>query len=560
MPTVDFGRYYTYDDFVALLRALVEEYPQLATLHSIGESYEGRDIWLVTITNQATGADDEKPAFWLDANIHATEVTGSTAALHLIAHLLGNYDADATVKRLVDQRTFYILPRFNPDGAELALTTPHRIRSSKRPYPFEDERDGLYDADIDGDGAIVQMRVPDPAGEWRVSEHDERLLVRRKPDEEGGTYYRLYTEGLLRNWDGINLKVAPPLQGLDINRNFPFDWQPEAQQYGAGPYPSSEPEVRAVMEFIVKHPNIYAAITDHTFSGVILRPYSTRPDDDMDTHDLTVYKKISDRGTELIGYPGVSVYHGFRYDPKEVTTGAFDDWIYDHLGVFCYTVELWDIVGEAGIKQRDFIGWLKDHPEEDDLKILRWLDEHNNGAGFQRWRPFEHPQLGTVELGGWERMYTWSNPPAKFLEAECRKNTAFALAVAATGPRLDMRELSATHLGEDLYRVRLVLVNNGFLPTVGSRQADKRKAVRPIEVELALADGMTLELGELKQEIGQLEGRSNRVFNWGGNHPSDYLKHIDWLVRAPQGGSVAVTAVAQRAGTVRGEVQLSADV
>jgi hypothetical protein len=143
------------------------------------------------------------------------------------------------------------------------------------------------------------------------------------------------------------------------------------------------------------------------------------------------------------------------------------------------------------------------------------------------------------------------------LEEECRKNTAFALAVAATGPRLELRELSATPLGNDLYRVRLVLVNSGFLPTTGSRQGEKRKAVRPIEVKLVLPEGAVLEVGEANQEVGQLEGRSSRVSTWGGDHPSDYLKHIDWLVRAPQGGSVSVTAVAQRAGTVRGDVELA---
>ena len=556
MPTVDFARYPRYDELVATLHAFAHEYPQLTLLRSIGTSYEGRDLWLLTITNRATGADHEKPAFWLDANIHATEVTGSVAALHLITQLLKQYGSDDQITRLVDERTFYLLPRFNPDGAEHALTQPTYIRSTKRPYPFADERDGLQPTDIDGDGKIVQMRVGDPAGEWRVSEHDDRLLVRRTPDEYGGTYYRVYTEGTIRNWDGVNITVAPPLHGLDINRNFPFDWQGEAQQTGAGPYPASEPEVRAVVQFITDHPNIYAAITDHTYSGVILRPYSTRPDDDMDVHDLRVYKKIAERGTELTGWPNVSVFHGFRYEPTQVTTGAFDDWAYDFLGIFSYTVELWDIVGEAGIGERDFIGWFKDHPEEDDLKILRWLDEHNNGEGFQRWRSFDHPQLGAVELGGWERMYTWSNPPAHFLEAECRKNTAFALAVAATGPRLEIQELSATQLGEDLFRVRLVLRNNGFLPTAGSRQSDKRKAVRPIEVELTLPDGATLELGERACEIGQLEGRSDRVFGWGSGGGSDYLKHVDWLVRAPQGGSVTVTATAQRAGTVRGDVPL----
>ncbi|HEX6288594.1 MAG TPA: M14 family metallopeptidase [Herpetosiphonaceae bacterium] len=559
MPTVDFSQYYRYEELVAMLREYAEAYPQLAALRSIGKSYEGRDLWLMTITNQATGSDTEKPAYWLDGNIHATEVTGSTAALHVIHRLLDDYASDDVVRQLVDERAFYVLPRFNPDGAEYSLTTPYSIRSSKRPYPFEEPQDGLYPEDIDGDGKILQMRTPDPAGEWRVSDLDPRLMTRRKPHEVGGTYYRIFTEGLIRNWDGVNIKIAPAAYGLDINRNFPYEWQPEGQQRGAGLYPTSEPEIRAVVDFISSHPNIHGAITYHTYSGAILRPFSDRPDDDFDPHDLLVYRKISERGTELTGYPGVSVYHGFRYDPKEFITGVFDDWVYDHFGIFGYTVELWDIVGEAGIKEREFIGWMKDHPEEDDLKILKWNDEELDGAGYHTWRPFEHPQLGHVEIGGWETMYTWRNPPHRFLEETCRKNTEFVLAAAATGPKLTLRECSATALGGDLYRVRLVVANTGFLPTYGSKQAEKRKAVRPIRVELELPEGATLEVGELRQDIGQLEGRSNKVALWGGLFPSDNLAHVDWLVRAPGGGRVTVRAIAQRAGTVRATADLKAE-
>jgi murein tripeptide amidase MpaA len=559
MPTVDFSQYYTYDHLVAILHEYAEAYPQLATLQSIGKSYEGRDLWLMIITNQATGADTDKPAYWVDGNIHATEVTGSTAALHVIHRLLDDYAGDPVVQQLVDERVFYILPRFNPDGAEYVLTTPYKIRSSKRPYPFEEPQDGLYPEDIDGDGKILQMRIPDPAGEWRVSDLDPRLMVPRKPYETGGTYYRIFSEGLIRNWDGVNIRIAPAAYGLDINRNFPYEWQPEGQQRGAGPYPTSEPEIRAVVDFISKHPNIHGAITYHTYSGAILRPYSDRPDDDFDPHDLNVYKKISQRGTELTDYPGVSVYHGFRYEPKEFITGVFDDWVYDHFGIFGYTVELWDIVGEAGIKERDFIGWMKDHPEEDDLKILKWNDEHLGGAGFHTWRPFDHPQLGRIEIGGWELMYTWRNPPHTFLEDTCRKNTEFVLAAAATGPKLILREFSVTPLGHDLYRVRLVVANTGFLPTYGSKQAEKRKAVRPIRVTLELSDDMRLEVGERCQDIGQLEGRSNKVTLWGGSIASDNIKHVDWLVHASNGGTVKVTAVAQRAGTVRASVDLKAE-
>ena len=102
------------------------------------------------------------------------------------------------------------------DGAERYLTTPYALRSSTRLYPYAEERDGLYPEDINGDGLILQMRLKDPNGAWKCSDQDARIMRRRDIDEEGGTYYHLLTEGLIRNYDGFTLPVAPPRQGLDI--------------------------------------------------------------------------------------------------------------------------------------------------------------------------------------------------------------------------------------------------------------------------------------------------------------------------------------------------------
>jgi hypothetical protein len=130
-------------------------------------------------------------------------------------------------------------------------------------------------------------------------------------------------------------------EGLDLNRNYPANWRQEHEQQGAGPYPASEPEVGAAVAFISAHRNIVGGVAFHTYSGVLLRPYSHKADDTLPPEDLWTYQKIGERGTALTGYPNISVFHDFRYHPKEVITGAFDDWMYDHLGVFAWTVEIW---------------------------------------------------------------------------------------------------------------------------------------------------------------------------------------------------------------------------
>ena len=102
-PTKGILSYYTYDVLTGLLRDLVESHPQLAQLDSIGKSLEGRELWLVTLTNQATGPAIEKPAYWIDANTHAGEVTGSTVALYTIWSYLTNYGVDETITRVLDR-------------------------------------------------------------------------------------------------------------------------------------------------------------------------------------------------------------------------------------------------------------------------------------------------------------------------------------------------------------------------------------------------------------------------------------------------------------------------
>ena len=350
MAAVRFDTYYRYADLSRVLHELAHEHPQLVQLRSIGRSYEGRDIWLAAVTNVATGPDGEKPALWVDGNIHATEVAGSMACLYLLQYLVTGYGRDPDITRCLDTRVFYVCPRLNPDGAEWALAdVPRLIRSSTRPYPYDEEPiGGLVREDIDGDGRVLTMRIADPNGPWMVSERDPRLLVRRDPAHSGGTYYRLLPEGRLEDYDGVTLKLQPRKEQLDLNRNFPAGWRQEHDQYGAGPFPASEPEVRAAVGFITGHPNIIAGVAFHTYSGVLLRPYSHAADDTLPVEDLWTYQKIGAKGTELTGYPNISVFHDFRYHPKEVITGSLDDWMYDHGGVFAWTVEIWSPQREAG--------------------------------------------------------------------------------------------------------------------------------------------------------------------------------------------------------------------
>ena len=561
MPKLQFDTYYRYDDLTRTLHAYAEEYPQLVRVESIGKSHEGRDIWLVTVTNSGTGIDRHKPALWVDGNIHASEVSPSSACLYLIGHLVTAYGSDPDVTRCLDTRAFYVCPRVNPDGAEWALADrPKIIRSSTRPYPYDEEPiGGLVSEDIDGDGRMLMMRVPDPHGPWKACPEEPRLLVRRDPAETGGPYYRLLPEGRVEDYDGALIRIQPDKERLDLNRNFPVNWRQEYQQAGAGPYPTSEPEARALAHFIANHPNITGGVVFHTFSGVLLRPYSDRPDQDMPPDDLRTYQAIGKKGTAITGYPAASVYHEFLYHPKEVTTGGFDDWLYDHIGVFAWTVEIWSPQRQAGITEYKYIDWYREHALQDDLTLLKWSDEVLGGKGYINWYPFEHPQLGPVELGGWDQLFAFRNPPPQFLEKEVAPFAGWLVWQLLISPRLELYQATAKPLGEGTYRVRLVVQNTGWLPSYVTKKAMEKKVVRGVVFEIELPAGATLETGEPRQELGQLEGRAYKASApsgfYDGDPTEDRLK-AEWVVRAPGGGIVRLTARHDRAGTVVAEVDL----
>lgn len=553
-----FDKYYRYDELTRLLKQYAKEYPGLLRLQSIGKSHEGRDVWLVTVTNFKTGPDVEKPALWVDGNLHASEVAASAAALYHLHTLVTKYGRNKQVTLALDTRAFYIVPRVNPDGAEWALADrPKVIRSSTRPYPYDEEPvDGLLEEDIDGDGRILLMRIPDPNGTWKRHPQEPRLLVRRDPAETGGKYYRVLPEGRLKNYDGLVIRVREPKENLDLNRNFPVAWRPEAEQSGAGPYPVSEPEARNLVDFIAKHTNITGVITFHTFSAVLLRPYDDRPDDAFPAEDLWTYQKIGDQGTKLTGYAHLAVYHDFRYHPKTVTTGAFDTWMYDHLGVIAWTVEIWSPLKQAGLKGYKYIDWFREHPVQDDLKLLRWSDKKLGGAAYVNWYNFDHPQLGKVELGGWDWLHTFTNPPGELLEKEIKLFPNWLLWHALISPRLELHQADATSLGGGAYRVRLVLENTGWLPTYVTKKALERK-LRGVVCEIELPPGARLETGKTREELGQLEGRAYKeaMLNPTLEGTQERLK-VEWVVRAPRGGKVKLIARHERAGTIRASVNL----
>jgi len=250
-----FDRFLKYQEMTEWLQNIASEHPNLVSMSSYGTSHEGRTLWLMTITDSSTGAAEHKPAHWVDANIHAVEVTGGVAALHLIHHLVDGYaSGDTDVVEALRTRTFYVAPRVNPDGVEAALgDKPHFVRSSMRPWPWTDGHrwPGLLTyEDIDGDGRVLTMRLRDEHGAWVEHPSDARVMipVDHADAPRGAQRYRLLSEGSLADYDGFTIPQPRNPRGLDMNRNFPAGW--DTSTTGAGDHPLSEPEIDALVRAI----------------------------------------------------------------------------------------------------------------------------------------------------------------------------------------------------------------------------------------------------------------------------------------------------------------------
>jgi hypothetical protein len=312
------------------------------------------------------------------------------------------------------------------------------------------------------------------------------------------------------------------------------------------------------MHAVVARPNITAYITCHTFGAITLRP-PHNDDSDVPASDERTFRILGEKAAQLTGYRTMS-YLELKPDRRFVVRGSQSQWFYDHLGVHSWITELWSPLREAGVELGSQPGsvWLGgDHPVEDDLKLIRWSDEHTGGRAFVDWYPFEHPQLGRVELGGWDKINYWYNAPFELLEREIAPHTEWVIYHALASPRLELRPLVTEPVDARSFRVRAVVQNTGWLPTNVTQRALDRKLVGPVRVEL---EGARVVGGDAVVEVGQLDGRTKQRSSstwWSYEPESKDLAVVEWVVAATGGETVTVTARHARAGTARATATLN---
>ncbi|SEK93658.1 M14 family metallopeptidase [Parapedobacter koreensis] len=533
---ISWNRYHDNTALEEICRKMVAAHPGLVSMASIGKSVEGRELWMLTITDREQGSADRKPAAYIDGGIHANEIQGVEFALYIAWYVTEMHAAgNPFFKQLLAEKTFYIAPSINPDSRDHFIHNPNTQNSSRSGQkPVDNDRDGLVDEDdfddLNGDGHITQMRRKSPYGEYVLDPQDPKRLI---PAGEGqkGEYELLGYEGIDNDGDGLVNEDGAG--GYDPNRDWGWNWQPNYIQGGAYKYPFSLPENRAVADFFLSHPNIGAAQSFHNTGGLLLRGPGAQEDEPNFTRDdIAVYDALGKKGEELIpGYRYIVTYK----DLYSVYGGEFD-WMHGARGVFAMSNELWNANFYFNRQQGG------GRSQADQYLFDQYL---MFGDGFVEWKPYNHPQYGEIEIGGFKKNYGRLHP-GFLLESDAHRNASFVIYHAYHTPKVAVADVEVVDAGGGLKQVTAVIKNERIIPTHSAHDIAHKIEV-PDVVSLSggtVVAGMVVENRDLGITTEQRNDPANIKVS---NIPSNGITTVRWLVKG--GDKFTVTVDSKKGGT-----------
>ncbi len=521
---IAWNRLYDHAGLQGLMDRLAEAWPGFITSEAIGTSIGGREMRVYTVSSPGTPAD-QKPAMWVEGNVHGNETQGGEAVVYLAWYLLENYSTSDAAKELLDRSTLYLLPSVNPDGRDSWLQDAHNAHSSRTGVsPIDNDGDGLFDEDapddLDGDGNIVQMRKHLPGeGTHRLNADDPRILERVPANDNGirGDWVYLGSEGIDNDGDGrIN---EDGVGGYDMNRSWPSLWKPGHVQYGAGDYPLYWPETRGIATFLYAHPNVAAVQSFHNSGGMILRGPGAEVFGSYPRADLAVYDELGKDGEKMLPFYRYMIIWKDLYS----VFGGFVTWTYEGLGIISFTNELW--TGERNSPDSRLSQSTRDRLFFDDHLML--------GRGFVDWHEVEHPLYGTIEVGGFKKD-VGRVPPSFLLEEELHRNALFCVRHARAMPEVSIGEPSFEDLGDGLTAIDVLFENSRAIPT-RTALAAKKGIGKPDQFRIE-GSGLEVLAGGFRssrwrpEQIDLAEVEPARLLRDGGIPGRDFVR-VRWFVR-----------------------------
>lgn len=498
--------YLNYENLSKKLKEF-ESKSKFCTVKSIGKSSGGKDLWLVTLSESAK----PKPALLVTAGIDGKHQAGTQIAVQLIDQLL---KSDNLSKMLAD-KTLYFVPSVNPDAMD-AFFGKLKMEKSGNATKTDDDRDGQVGEDpfedLNNDGLITKIRIEDVTGEFIESPDDARLLIKADPTKDQVGKYLLMSEGFDNDKDGkFNEDFS---EGVTIDKNFTFD-HPVFEK-GSGLYVASEPETKALLDFLYLNQNIYAVLTFGMHNNL-----SEAPKYDSKMASSRIIKSWLEKDVktaELVS----SLYTEkakLKDAPKlPMTKGNFAQTAYYHAGRFSFSTPGWWVPKEEVKKDSTQSKVEKPKKEMGDtnpeLAYLKWAARENLSNVFVNWIPVKHPDFPNqkAEVGGFAP-YVLNNPPTKYLEEATTKHKQFVEDFLAAMPKIETTIPVVEKVQNDLYRVTIKVVNKGLLPTY-TEIGDKIRFVSRMKTEIVLAKNQSMVSGRKYYYRNSMQAGETDQYSW----------------------------------------------
>ncbi len=498
------------------VQRLANEYPELITVLPVGNSRSGRKIDAIRIA-----AGSGNPSILVVANLDGPLAYTSSLALEEARTLASSYGEDERVTKLLDTTTFYFVPRANPDAAEARFENP-LIEVTATGHAIDNDRDGRMGedspSDVNGDGFVSWMRVPDPEGEWVEDATDPRILVKADAERgEQGKWKLLREAG---DPDGDEKAGEDPEFDAVVNRNFPARW--EEHTADGGLYATDEPESRALIEFVLSHQDISLVVTYGEQDNLVKAPKGIA--DDAPARMRVPKKGVYESDAALIGQ--LAKEHARITESKargnDKDNGSFQLWCYEHRGLLTLNSAVWSPTLEApkADEEDEKTEEAEESKSEDereaseDAKLLAGLDAlEEDFTRFIEWKAFEHPTLGTIEVGGFAP-YAKIEPPIEALAELARKEGEFLVELGAWLPRLEITDCTVKDLGGGLLQVEATIENNSRLPLV-SRSGERNRMFTSVEVSVVAPRDAKFLAGSQRSFMRQLDELGGRKkYSW----------------------------------------------
>ncbi len=557
----DTATYHSPEDLAAWMRQTYFDYPKMMGVTDYGQSIGFRSLGAVRLAFEGTIDPDKRSAILIVGNIDGNELAGSEIAAR-IAHRLAQR-AEAGEEAIVDLLTdhsVYIVPCANPDAAAAYFQSP-KFEWRQNFKPDDADRDREIDEDgpedLNGDGLITMMRVFDPEkADLMPDPADPRLNVKPERIKGERPAFHLLIEGTDLDGDGEYSEDGPG--GVDLNMNFPAGYQAHAR--GAGIHQLSEPESKGLVDFVLKYPNIAVVIVYGRHDNVVKTPDGKGRDaagapTNLLADDVDLYTHLGERYREITGA---------KESADQDFNGSFVQWAYAHFGVPTLAVKPWTRpeipkeekkpeaetpadsepaaeAPEATEEEQPEKPAKEEKPrDKEEAAWLEYSDKVRNGEGFIPWTEFDHPQLGTVEIGGWVPYFRTLPPPDQLADI-AEKQIEFVLEIGSMLPEITLTEPKVTQLADGLWEITTALVNEGGLPTSTAMGARNRKG-RPQVVRL-LVDNDRIVTGQRVDVVWSLAGHGGRA-------------EQRWILHGEAGETVTIEVYSEKYGRIQRDVEL----